>query len=207
MTDQWSDRLSRYVDEDLPAAERIALEGHLVDCDECRDTIESLRRVAARARGLRPRLPERDLWPGIAQRIGVPRRVPRRLSFTVPQLAAAAVVLAAAGAGALAVVSAPRPAPGPEAGLTAAVWPAAPRIEAATARLEQALAAGHGVLDSATVRVLEHSLAVIDSAISEARRALAADPASAYLNHHLARQMRRKLDLLRRATTIVAAQS
>jgi hypothetical protein len=55
--------------------------------------------------------------------------------------------------------------------------------------------------------VLEHSLAVIDSAISEARRALAADPASAYLNHHLARQMRRKLDLLRRATTIVAAQS
>ena len=58
-----------------------------------------------------------------------------------------------------------------------------------------------------TVRVLEQNLAVIDRAIVEAGRALAADPGNAYLNAHFARTMRRKLDLLRQAATLTAAQS
>lgn len=69
------------------------------------------------------------------------------------------------------------------------------------------LAAGRNTLDSGTVRVLEQNLALIDRAIGDAQRALAADPGNAYLNAHLARTMRQKLDLLRHAATLAAAQS
>src|SRR3989442_1052029 len=75
--------------------------------------------------------------------------------------------------------------------------------------LEGALVEGRrtGRLDSTTVRILERNLATIDTAIAQARRALAADPGSAYLNHHLADTMRRKLELLRQATALTGTQS
>ena len=52
------------------------------------------------------------------------------------------------------------------------------------------------------MKVLEASLADIDRAIAEARRALARDPANVYLNDHLAESMRLKLELLRTATAL-----
>jgi hypothetical protein len=77
----------------------------------------------------------------------------------------------------------------------------------AVADLERILVDGRGRLDSSTVRVLERNLATIDSAIAEARRAVAADSANLYLNSHLAATMRRKLELLRQAATLVATAS
>ena len=62
-------------------------------------------------------------------------------------------------------------------------------------------------LDTATVRVLEQNLTLIDRAIAEASRAVAADSANVYLNTHLAETMRRKVDLLRQAVALVAAES
>ena len=73
--------------------------------------------------------------------------------------------------------------------------------------LERVLAQGRGRLDTATVRVLEQNLALIDRAIADARRAVAADSANVYLNTHLAETMRRKVDLLRQAAALVAAVS
>src|SRR5207249_2341818 len=49
MKDQWTDRLSEYLDGELGAAERAALEGHLATCGECGATLAELRRVVARA--------------------------------------------------------------------------------------------------------------------------------------------------------------
>ena len=57
-------------------------------------------------------------------------------------------------------------------------------------------------LNPRTVLILERNLQVIDDAIREARTALAADPANALLNAHLAGARQRKLDLLRRAALI-----
>jgi RES domain-containing protein len=74
------------------------------------------------------------------------------------------------------------------------------QYDAAIAELEQALAARRSSLDTSTVRVVEQNLAVIDRAIAEARRALAADPTDPYLHDHLASTMRRKMDLLRHVT-------
>src|SRR5437867_8055233 len=93
MNDQWTDRLSEYLDDELSSAEVTALEAHLGACASCRATLDELRRVVARARALDDRPPATDLWPGIATGIGLApgahpvvslgqRRVRRRLSFT-----------------------------------------------------------------------------------------------------------------------------
>lgn len=77
----------------------------------------------------------------------------------------------------------------------------------AIADLERMLTEHRSQLDTSTVRVVEQNLVIIDHAIEQARRALAADPASPYLNGHLAQQLKLKLDLLRRATDIPGAHS
>ncbi len=228
INDPWTHRLSEYLDGDLTGPERAALERHLAACPACSTTLAELTRVVMRARALPAPPPSRDLWEGIAERIAAERagraapasppvtRARPRWTFAWPELAAAALTIAV-GSGSLAWWAAARvarpapalaPAPAaPEMATPAAVGVVAPRYDAAVADLQRVLAAGRTTLDSSTVRVLEHNLAVIDRAIADARRALAADPGNAYLNAHLARTMRQKLDLLRQAATLAAAQS
>jgi hypothetical protein len=81
----------------------------------------------------------------------------------------------------------------------------ASRYDAAVAELERVLSEQRGQLDTATVRILEQNLAIIDRAVEDARRALEADPANPYLNGHLAQQMMAKIRLLQRAAGVVAA--
>ena len=81
------------------------------------------------------------------------------------------------------------------------------RYDAAVAELQRVLYEHRAELDTATVRILEQNLALIDRATEEARRALAADPANPYLHGHLAEQMMRKIRLLKLATEVVAAHS
>jgi anti-sigma factor RsiW len=223
MTDQWTPRLSEYLDDELSAAERVQVEAHLVGCPECREMMAALRAVAARAASLEDGAPERDLWPGVAERIGAARPAVGpvvggawrrlRLTLSVPQLAAAAVALMAVSAGSV-WLTRPRPpvmqeaAAPPVAGSTNTVAPVmgGGAYESAVRDLEQVLAEGRGRLDTATVRVLEQNLRIIDEAIAESRQALAADPASPYLNAHLAQTMKRKLELLRQAARLTAAR-
>jgi hypothetical protein len=81
-----------------------------------------------------------------------------------------------------------------------------PRYEATIAELNRILESGRSRLDPATVKVLERNLAIIDQAVTEARRAVEADPSNFYLREHLAQTMRRKASLLRLATSIVGAR-
>jgi hypothetical protein len=81
------------------------------------------------------------------------------------------------------------------------------RYDSAVVALEQALAANRGQLDTATVRVIRQNLAIMDQAIEQAQSALAADPGSVYLSNHLAGTLKRKVELLRRATALTAIQS
>lgn len=223
MSDQWTDRLSQYLDGELETAQRAELEAHLAGCGACRTTLADLRRVVDRAQAMDDRPPARDLWPGIAERIGVStdelaaRRARRRISFSVPQLIAAGLALIAVSAGVARLAFNQTGSSGTMASalsslpaVQTAVWVKAD--SSADQELEQlrlVLAEGQrsGQLNPATVRKLEHSLAVIDSAIAEAKRALALDPQSPYLNHHLADTMRRKLDFLREANRIATART
>ncbi len=237
MTDQWTDRLSEYLDDELAPADRAALEAHLLHCVACGAVLADLKRIVARARSLEDRKPERDLWPAIAARIGVsltpgePGEVTpldtarrRRWSFSLPELAAAGIALMALSGGAAwllhpggtppaAVATRPAPAPilsptgSPRVALTSSRRAAGQSYDAAVADLEGVLTAGRGRLDTTTVRVIERNLATIDSAIAQAQRAVAADSANVYLNSHLAETMRRKLELLRQAAALVSSVS
>ncbi len=220
MNDQWTARLSEYLDGEVTPAEQAALEAHLASCDACRTTLEELRRVVTNARALDDRPPTADLWPSVAARIGLSARANarpavRRVSFTVPQLAAASVVLALVSGGAAWLIvrrgTAPTPpvlvSERPPALLNASAYPGDARFAAQVADLERAVARGRGRLDTATVRVIERNLRIIDRAIRGAQSALAADPANSYLNLHLAQEMRRKLELLRQAATLAGARS
>ena len=103
-----------------------------------------------------------------------------------------------------------QPAP-QDAGTAPAVQASAPALpgeqtvasyDAAIRELQALLALRRGDLDTATVRVLEESLRLIDAAIAQARAALARDPNDLYLNGHLQRALDRKLDLLRHAASL-----
>ncbi len=218
MSDRWVERLSEYLDGELSATDRAGLEAHLQTCTECSAILGDLRRIVDRARGAEEYVPKRDLWPGIASRIGatpaVPPRIRRRWTFSLPELAAAAIFLMTLSGGTVWLLrsTALSPATGPIA--TAPIPAGAPvainarasasqSYAAAIADLERVLAGGRGQLDTTTVRVIEQNLAAIDQAIAQAQRALLADPANLYLNTHLAETMRRKLDLLRQAATLV----
>jgi anti-sigma factor RsiW len=90
-----------------------------------------------------------------------------------------------------------------EEAMTAQGTPESPHEEAIT-ELRKALAKERHRLDPATVRALEANLTIIDLAIDQARRALAADPANTYVKEHLAETMRRKVELLQRATLLAS---
>ncbi len=221
MTDQWNDRLSEYIDDELTPGERAALEAHLPSCRECAATLDELREVVERAGALAPRPPAADLWPGIEPRLGSASVTPfqpwtrwttsRRFSFTMPQLVAAGLALMVMSGGGVWVLQHGGPATSLPP-LTAAdptlvpVSVSDPRYDEAIADLEQALRAGRADLDPGTIRILETNLDAIDKAIDQSRAALAADPANVYLNNHLADARQRKLALLRRATALVGTK-
>jgi len=233
MHEEWTDKLSDFLDGELEAAEETAVATHLRECPECSAVLNDLKRVVARAQTLDARPPQRDLWPGVSARID--RLAPalslskgRRISFTLPQLAAAAALLIAVS-GTLAVKltegtagpapvtqatavpptdSTQAPSDSPTVGPTGSVGNiervslADAQYDAAVADLEKALKNGRGRLDKATIEIVEHNLQIIDQAIAQARDALAADPANGYLSGHLVEARRRKLDLLRRAAAL-----
>ena len=78
--------------------------------------------------------------------------------------------------------------------------------EEAISELRKALARKRDQLDPGTIRTLETNLAIIDLAIDQAKRALVADSANTYVKEHLADTMRRKVELLQRATMLASSE-
>jgi hypothetical protein len=175
----------------------------------------------------RDELPSRDLWSGVQARIGsiesaastTPLARSRRVIFTLPQLAMAATLLIAAASGLTWMVARPPavadstepviqaygvPEEETEGKIVQANFADA-QFNAAVTDLEQILRDERDRLDPRTVLIIERNLKAIDAAINEARMALNDDPANPYLNSHLADARRRKLDLLRTATTLASA--
>ncbi len=225
MHEEWTDRLSDYLDGELSNDERAAVDAHLGQCRECAAALNDLKRVVAQAQTLAPRPPDADLWRGIAGRLDeaagghvmafAPKRS-RTIALTLPQLAAAAALGAAVSGGVVwtwagrspeGLRHAATPAGVAPAGVAQGLSPADhvetvgladAQYDAAVSDLEKALKDGRGHLDASTIAIVEHNLQTIDMAIEQARQALVTDPGNTYLSGHLVEARRRKLDLLRR---------
>jgi hypothetical protein len=161
--------------------------------------------------------PSRDLWPGVMARLGASGRHAQTFTFTLTQLAVAASLLIAVASG-LTWLAARPDGPAKQDIVVAQSEPAGlvqgdvqnanfadAQFNAAVTDLERILRDERDRLDPGTVLVIERNLKVIDDAIREARMALDGDPANTYLNSHLADARRRKLELLRHATTLASA--
>lgn len=209
MTTHCTDRLSDYLDDELPPAERGDVAAHLAECAACASTLDELRALRAQATALPGSIPPvTDAWPGIEARLA-PRRGQAgvrswRVSFSLPQLAAAAALVLAVGMGSMWMLPTRHV---PDAGAGRAAQPADvvpagladASFDAAVADLEALLDEGRAHLDPATIRVLEENLAAVDAAIAQARQALAADPGNIGLANHLLRTRGMRLGVLRRA--------
>ena len=222
MNENWTDRLSEYLDGELDQAEIEALESRLADDAGLRATLDELRTVKSAAARQVDTSPPTDLWPEISHRMAADETFTHRrrtIIVTIPQFAAAAGVMLLLGVGLARMGNEPGPGAvdngaiaGVEsfsdarfAGSGVADDPAGYSLFVED--LERRLEAGQGTLAAETVRVLEQSLARIDQAIRQARTALEADPNNAYLNQHLASARARKLRLLENATVLVASST
>src|SRR4029077_6814953 len=69
--EEWTDKLSEYLDGELSADEHRTVEAHLRGCADCAAVLADLKRIVARAQqaGAVARPPSADLWDGIAARI------------------------------------------------------------------------------------------------------------------------------------------
>jgi hypothetical protein len=213
MHDEWANRLSDFLDDELPEQERQAVAAHLESCAACTTLLRDLTAVTHAAAAARIREPASDLWSGIEERLtptmanrmlDLPRR---RFSFSVFELVAAGLVLAAASG--FAATRWWRPAAPPPAAVSSElpvdVLPASfedSAYDAAVADLETALRTGRDRLDPETVRVVEENLDIVNQALEDARHALADDPANEYLSDYVVETRRRKLSLLRHAAAL-----
>ena len=237
MHSEWTDKLSEFIDGELNAADAAALQRHLLSCAECAAIHAELLQIVSTAKELEDIGPEHDLWTGIANRIGAPAlpttaevvpitaarsAAPRRFTFSLAQLAAAAVVLMALSGGFVYFLSNRAAQPqvttgtivqssggvtGDNTRLVATPIETSPMYNSDVAELEQLLEQQRGQLDPQTVEVVERSLESIDQAIEEARTALEADPGNPYLHRQLDNTMQKKLHILRRATRVNRAGS
>jgi anti-sigma factor ChrR (cupin superfamily) len=215
--------LDDYVTGDLTEDARVPVAEHIVACDLCRSEIESLQAIVARAREL-PRSiePPAEAWTGIRSAIARDENAVRAPGSTARfgerrrlYLAAAAVVLAAvlSSAGTAWYLSARNPAGNLSAATAANISSETPATLAAftieennylrtASRLQDLLDQQEGSLAPETVAQLRASLHAIDDAITEARNALARDPANKLLVQMLSSSYRQKVDLLRRSTEL-----
>ncbi len=195
-------KLNEYVDGALAAPDRASLEAHLAECAGCRAAVTELRSLSAATATL-PRSiePARDLWTGIAGRIGK-RETGYGKRFSRGALAAAAVLVIALGVYRLLspFTAQYRPAEG------GVGWAAVQAdVDRATEELSRILAAERDRLRPETVALLERNLVVIDAAIAESRAALARDPANAELHQLFSAAARQKVELLRWAARAAAS--
>ncbi len=228
-----TERIHDLVDGLLSAAEEDRLRSHLDQCGACRQEVARLTDIVMAVRALPSTGQAPDgIWEGIQDRIdgtqpggaedktvvafpgaGVRRR---RFHFTMPQLAAAAVVVSVLSAGSVWMAISGIGATGatgavagdmPASAFRAASLDSDAGYAAAVAELEALVEQGRGRLAPETMAVLDRALQNIDEALTEVRQALETDPSSGVLGRMLVNHQRSRLRLLRQAASAVQALS
>lgn len=207
------DQLSDFVDGRLAPEGRHEIETHLALCARCAHDRDRLEVLLARSRALPAEVaPPAEIWSVVQRRI-VP--APASGRHRVWLVAAAALLLVAVSSAVTALlVRRPQVVvvrhEDTGAPIAAVRLPVAARAvdadyQAVIRELDESLAQRRAQLSPETIAKVEASLRVVDQAIGEARRALAADPANRDLVDLLAASYERKLELLRQASELLPA--
>lgn len=185
---------------------------HLDSCAECRATLERVQRLLDAARGLpRDIAPPPELWGELQTRVKAAKRLAPRRSWHPGWLVAAAAVVFFVGAALLLPPSVERSKgksvvqPPVSGGQPQVVLAVEGNYEPTLADLRRTLDEQRSALSPATLRVIERAVATCDSAIAEARAALASDPANQALLQILSAQFEHKVELLQRATRLTSS--
>ena len=218
------DQLCDLEDGALDPRDSAAARAHLASCAACATARAELTTLRIRTAALpREIAPPDDLWTDIRGRLK-PRQfrdVGIVRGWTPRHLAAAAGIIAVASSALTAVVlrgrgtevrspavevsASPQASTAPDArapALPARLALAENRYASSVVALQHILDERSDSLAPSTIAIVERSLRVADSAIAEARLALAHDPANAALGALFASNYERKIDLLRRATEL-----
>jgi hypothetical protein len=219
MTDHLSfEQLCDLADGTLSDAAESTANAHLRTCEECTMRVSAISALAASTAAMpREIAPPVDLWSDIRKELEPRYAAGWRGArvWQIRQLAAAAIVIAVASSTITALivrqsrtVPAAQSAAAPKEGqpeptqLPARLASAEDRYTRSVAVLQRALDERRDSLAPSTVATVERSLRIADSAIAEARDALARDPADHALAALFASNYERKIDLLRRATEL-----
>lgn len=185
---------------------------HVAECAECRDTLRRVQALLQTAKTLpRDMEPPPAAWDTVRDRLRREHaRPPARGRWLRTALIAASVIFLAASMSVVTLSLRGRPAKAKAASMARVAPP--PSVPALLAvdrnydptirELRESLTSQRSQLSPSTVRVVDRALVVIDSAIAEARAALAADPANQALVDILSSHYERKVDLLQRATEL-----
>jgi hypothetical protein len=226
------DVLNDHVDGRLDARERRVVEEHVSACAQCSAELADLRLLLEDVASLpKSVLPTDELWADIRGSIDKSKEIvlpiapdrsvgaaaaPRRFRFRDSRsfLAVAAVLLVVLSSGITTLVLRGGDPPinslggpstkdvGAPSMLPASFMVAEGKYVSTIDELRTAFEAQRDRLSPATVKTVDHSLAVIDAAIQEARTALLADPGNRTLVDLLSASYQRKLDLLRRTSEL-----
>ena len=188
-------------------------EGHLAECAECRETLGKVRALIAAAQALpRDIAPPPEVWTALKSRVApTPARRASRWVRGGWMFAAAAIIVLAAGmllfapSGQISKAKAVKLARMNEPPTATLVLAVDNNYAATVAELRATLESQRATLSPSTIRVLERSLATIDTAIAEAREALASDPANQALLGILSANYEHKVQLLKRATQLTSS--
>jgi hypothetical protein len=221
--------LNDYVDGALDTRAIARVDRHLAICSPCASELSSMRDLIASTAALpRSVLPEDDMWASLRASIEQRKEVVLRSPLLEGAQAAtpirsnqpwwqqrgslvAAAVLLMAGSSATTVLVLRNdggdqnpPVVVAPPGLPRSFRVAEGQYVNAIAELRRAVDDQRSQLSPETIRTVDHSLAVVDSAINEARDALLADPNNRTLVDLLSTSYQRKLDLLRRTSELTS---
>lgn len=203
--------LSAYADGELNAAAATRAERHIAECAACRDVLRRVRELVGAA-GALPRdiAPPPEVWASLRARLA--REPAHRAGrwWHNGWLAAAAALVLVVGTAVVTSNTAPKAKASKLPGQLSSADRSPPNAVFAVDRnyvatvdqLRETLEVERERLSPSAVRTVERSLSVIDSAIAEAREALASDPANRTLVDILSAHYERKVELLQRATEL-----
>lgn len=205
--------LDDFVDGFVTDESSAAVREHLASCGRCADALAAAVELRDEiARLPRSITPPRDLWPGIAARIGDRRLVRGRFGPRSLMAAAAALLLVASVVMAYLigrqqarteVLQATTAAPALSRVVLASFEEIGVNDYAATRRqLVEVLQARKSELPPDTLKVVEANLRLIDRAMANIAVALEQDPGNALLQRQLISVYRQQVDLLQRAATL-----